>query len=101
MQYNKITLTKKEVQHIANLARIGLTDEEIGKYQKDLSSILEYFKQLEEVDTEGVEPIGHITGVVNRYRVDKVKGCGAEEREQIMQNLPGEKDGYIKVKSIL
>lgn len=94
-------LTKEEVKHIAHLARIGITDAEVEKYQKDLSGVLEYFKQLEEVDTNGVEPIGHITGVVNRYRVDKAEECDAKQRERIMENLPGEKDGFVKVKSIL
>lgn len=94
-------LTKEEILHIASLARIGLTEKDVEKYQHDLSDILDYFKKLEEVDVEGVEPIGHITGMQNNFRSDKSEDFGSIGREQIMSNAPKVKDGYIKVKSVL
>ena len=94
-------LTKEEILHIATLARIGLTEKDVEKYQHDLSNILDYFKKLEEVDTTDVEPIGHITGMQNSLRADKHEDFGAIGKEQIMQNAPETKDGYFKVKSVL
>ncbi len=94
-------LTKEEIIHIASLARIGLTDKDVEKYQHDLSSILDYFKKLEEVDVAGVEPIGHITGSLNSFRSDAHTDFGSLGKEQIMSNAPETKEGYIKVKSVL
>ncbi len=94
-------LIKEEVTHIAALARIGLTDEEIPKYQKDLSAILDYFKKLQELDTEKAEPIGHITGRFNSFREDKDEDFGSLGRVAIMKNAPEKKDGFVKVKSVL
>ena len=94
-------LTKEEILHIATLARIGMTDKDVEKYQHDLSSILDYFKKLEEVDVSGVEPIGHITGMQNAFRTDKYEDFGSLGKEEIMRNVPEARDGYIKVKSVL
>lgn len=94
-------LTKKEIQHVANLARIGLTDEEIEKYRKDLSAILDYFKKLEELDTKNVEPVGHITGTENVSRNDKHEDFGGLGEKAILENAPEKKEKYIKVKSVL
>jgi aspartyl-tRNA(Asn)/glutamyl-tRNA(Gln) amidotransferase subunit C len=94
-------LTKDEVRDIAKLARIGVTDEEIDSYQKDMSSILKYFDKLQEVNTDGVEEIGHITGVTNIYRKDRVDEMSEEGKKKIMENVPESQDDYIKVKSVL
>ena len=94
-------LSKEEIQNVATLARIGLSEKDIEKYQHDLSGILDYFKKLEEVDVSGVEPIGHITGMQNSFRTDKAEDFGAIGKEEIMANVPEVKDGYIKVKSVL
>ena len=51
-------LSKEEILHIATLARIGVSEKDVEKYQHDLSDILDYFKKLEEADTEGVEQVG-------------------------------------------
>lgn len=97
----KYMLTAEEILHIATLARIGLTEKDVEKYQHDLSEILDYFRKLEEVDVEGVEPIGHITGMQNTFRTDKHDDFGSLGKEAVMQNVPEVKDGYIKVKSVL
>ncbi|EKE16517.1 MAG: glutamyl-tRNA(Gln) and/or aspartyl-tRNA(Asn) amidotransferase, C subunit [uncultured bacterium] len=94
-------LSVDEIKHIANLARISLKEKEIEKYQKDLSDILEYFKKMEELDTEKVEPIGHITGMKNVSRFDKASDFGLIGRENILKNAPEMKNGYVKVKSVL
>lgn len=94
-------LTKDNVRDIATLARVGITDEEVILYQKDMSSVLKYFDKLQEVDTEDVEEIGHITGVTDVYRLDKVKEMPVEGKKIIMDNITDTRDGYIKVKSVL
>ena len=68
-----MSLTKDEVRHIAKLARLNLSDEEVEKFTKELSSILEYVDQLQEVDTKGVEPTAQVTGLHNSFRSDEVK----------------------------
>jgi len=94
-------IDKNEVQCIAGLARIGLDEKDVEKYQKDFSSILDYFKKLEELDTENVEPIGHITGMQDVFKQDNIDELKDEDLEAILSNAPEIKDGYVKVKSVL
>jgi aspartyl-tRNA(Asn)/glutamyl-tRNA(Gln) amidotransferase subunit C len=94
-------LTREEILHIATLARIGLEEKDIEKYQNELSEILDYFKKLNELNTDDVEPIGHITGVQNVFRCDNQEDFGSLGKENILKNVPESKDGYIKVKSVL
>jgi aspartyl-tRNA(Asn)/glutamyl-tRNA(Gln) amidotransferase subunit C len=95
----KIMLSKDEVKHIATLARIGITEKEMDKFSDDLSSILDWIKQLEEVDTAGVFPTEHITGMNDVAREDRVSAFA--EREKIVELFPESKNGYDKVKSVL
>lgn len=94
-------LTRDEIKDIAMLARIGVTDEEIGAYQKDLSSVLQYFEKLQELNTDDVEEIGHITGVTDVYREDVVNEMDESGKEKVMENVSDVQDGYIKVKNVL
>jgi len=94
-------LSKDEVKHIAELARIGLKKDEIEKYRKDLSAVLDYFKKLEELDTKNVEPVGHITETLNIKRGDEQKDFENLGKKRIIENIPETKDGYLKVKSVL
>lgn len=91
-------LSEKEIRHIAALARIGLNSKEVEKYQKDLSAVLDYFEKLQELDTEKVKPIGHITGHKNVMREDKADYF--EEKDKIIKQFPDKKDHYAKVKSV-
>lgn len=95
-----MALSAEEVRHIALLARIGLSEEEIPVYQKDLSAVFDFFKELEQVATEGVEPIRHITGSVDVVRKDAVDDFGASQKEKIMKNVPGTHDNFVKVRSV-
>lgn len=92
-------ISKDEVRHIASLARIGLSEEEIEKFSKDLSSILDFVEQLKEVDVTDVEPTAHITGLENKFREDKAKEF--ENISGIKKLFPESKNGYNKVKSVL
>jgi aspartyl-tRNA(Asn)/glutamyl-tRNA(Gln) amidotransferase subunit C len=92
-------LTPEEVKKVALLARIELRDGELEKFQKDLSSILDYVEELKQVDTEGLEIVSQVTGLENVQRDDEPKT--AENHDAIIANAPATKDGYYKVKSIL
>ncbi len=70
-------LTKDQVLHIAKLARLELTPEEVTKMTKELSSILQYVAVLSELDTSGVEPTAQVTGQKNVFREDVIVPSGA------------------------
>lgn len=92
-------LSQEEVKKVAEMARIQLTDDEVEKFQKDLSSVLDYVEALKEVDTEGLEIVSSVTGLENVDRLDTAKPV--EYQADIMANAPERKDKYYKVKSIL
>jgi len=89
-----------DVNHIAKLARLGLTEKEKKKFEKDLRNILEFVEKLKEVDTKNTEPTAQITGRQNITRPDEVKKTEEQQRKQILKNAPETKDGYIKVKAV-
>lgn len=93
-------ISKEEVQHIAKLARLGLTEQEIEKFQKELSSILGYIEKLKEVDIEGVEPTSHSVLVENVARDDEINEKLKMKNEKLMALAPEKKDNFIKVKSV-
>lgn len=95
---NKITF--KEVEHIAELARIELTEEEKRKFSGELSDVLGYVKQLGEADTKNIEPVSQVTGLVNVLRDDVAENCGEDAKGIMIKNFPEEKNGYIKVKQV-
>jgi aspartyl-tRNA(Asn)/glutamyl-tRNA(Gln) amidotransferase subunit C len=94
-------ITQKEVEHIAKLARLGLSKKELGNFQKELSSILDFVKKLHGADTSKVEPVSHITGAKNVVRNDKSKKIDIERVKKILKEVPEVKEGYIKVKAVL
>lgn len=71
-------LTSAQVRHIAKLARLTLSDAEVGKYSTELTSILDYIDRLQTVDTRGVQPLKSVTGLSNRWRKDTVASDGTE-----------------------
>jgi aspartyl-tRNA(Asn)/glutamyl-tRNA(Gln) amidotransferase subunit C len=76
-----------------------LSESEIEKFQHDLSEVLDYVAELQNVDTEGVEEIAQVTGLENILRPDQP--CYSELRATIIANFPESKDGFLKIKSIL
>lgn len=77
-------ITEDEVRHIAKLAKLKLTDEEIVKFQKELSNILTFVGKLEEVDTSGVEETSQVTGLTNVFGEDEVKVYGPAEESRLL-----------------
>src|SRR3989344_4798242 len=94
-------ITKKEVQHIAELARLGINNKEIEKTQKELSSILDYIEKLTKADEGGVEVFGEASSPENKFREDEAKISSLEVVNMLMELLPDKKEGYVKVKTVL
>jgi aspartyl-tRNA(Asn)/glutamyl-tRNA(Gln) amidotransferase subunit C len=94
---SKIGVT--EVQRVAKLARIGLSDEEAARMSAELGQIVGFVEQLQAVDIEGVPPTDQVTGLVDVWREDEVKP--GLSREALLANAPEQKDGYIVVKRVL
>ncbi|PKL72224.1 Asp-tRNA(Asn)/Glu-tRNA(Gln) amidotransferase GatCAB subunit C [Candidatus Kuenenbacteria bacterium HGW-Kuenenbacteria-1] len=95
-----MNLTIQEVEHIAKLARLKLTDQEKKKFAQQLSSVLDYAKQLDEVDTENVKPTNQIIGLKNIYRQDEINEKEKSEKQALLQCAPNTEDGYIKIPSV-
>ena len=96
-------LTKKEVEQIAELARLGISEEEKEKFAKDLSLVISYIEKLSEVNVEKVEPM---TGGTNLESVmrgdDETKDIATDEmKADIVNAAPDKENGYFKVPSIL
>jgi aspartyl-tRNA(Asn)/glutamyl-tRNA(Gln) amidotransferase subunit C len=94
-------LSQDEVKNIAALARVGISEKEIEKYQKDLSAILDYFQKLNELDTGDISPISQITGMENISRSDRAEDFGDIGKYDILKNAPELKNGQVKVRSVL
>lgn len=91
-------LSHKEVEHIATLARLRLTEEEKEKYSGQLSGILDYVEKLSAVDTSDVEPTSQVTGLTNITRADQVIESGISE--ELVACAPKSADGYVVVPKI-
>ena len=92
-------ISKEEVEHIAKLARLELTEKEVEKMQKDLSAILDYFNLLKNVPAIKMEKPA--SGKAVPWREDESKPKDAGLAEKLIAAAPDKKDGYIKVKAIL
>ncbi|MEH7416139.1 Asp-tRNA(Asn)/Glu-tRNA(Gln) amidotransferase subunit GatC [Neobacillus drentensis] len=92
-------ISTEEVKHVANLARLAVTEEEVEKFTKQLDKIITFAEQLNELDTENVKPTYHVLDMKNVLREDiPQKGL---PREEVLKNAPEHQDGQIKVPSIL
>jgi len=94
-----IKLSQEEVAHIAKLSRLNLTSEEEEKYSTQLSSVLEYVGLLDEVDTDGVDPLNNVTGLENIYAADIVDQSEIEQSD-IAKNAPKFEDGFFQVPGV-
>jgi aspartyl-tRNA(Asn)/glutamyl-tRNA(Gln) amidotransferase subunit C len=93
-------LNADQVRHIAKLARLGLKDEEVEKFSKQLSDILGHMEMLNEVDTEKTEPTSQVTGLLNVSREDIEERFCAKEELLACTKLPLEKE-QIRVKPVI
>lgn len=93
-------ISKEEITHVAELARIELVRGEIETVAGEVSSILTFVESLQAVDTKGVESTSQVTKLTDVWREDEVKDCEIS-RDQLLANTPLTQDGYIKVKKVL
>ncbi len=94
-----MALTSDEVRHIARLARVALSDEEVERLREELSGILEQFTILDEIDTEDVPPTAQTFEMTNVERDDVT--APSHDREQVLANAPRREDGYFRVRAVL
>jgi len=87
-------IDKQTVEHVAKLARVNLTEEEIRKFSKEFSDILDLFSSLKDVDTKGVEPSFHPIKLKNVLREDKPEKCLTQE--EALKNAEQKDDGFFK-----
>lgn len=96
-----MSLTKEEVEKIAILARLGLSEEEKGVFAKQISSVLDYVEKLNEVNTNGVLPTAQVTGLENVLREDEVDASDKDVRDKLIEQAPEKDDDLIKAKAAL
>lgn len=93
-----MSISQKQVEHVAKLARLTLNDEEKQRFTNQLNDILQFAEKLNELDTENVEPTSHIYPVVNVMREDTVRP--SIEREKALVNAPDQKAGLFRVPAV-
>jgi len=92
-------ITKDTVRYVADLARVGLTDEDLGNFTGQLDRILGYVNKLKAVDVSGLEPTSHVLEMKNIYREDEVKD--SLPVSEVMKNAPAKKGDMFKVGKII
>lgn len=92
-------IDRKDVEHVARLARLALTEPELERMRVELAAILQYIEKLEAVDVEGVEPTSHAVPLVNVMREDEVEP--SFDREAMMRNAPDRSGEYFRVPRII
>jgi aspartyl-tRNA(Asn)/glutamyl-tRNA(Gln) amidotransferase subunit C len=94
-----MSVTPEQVRHIARLARIAMSDEEIAALAPELNNILGWVEQLSEVDTEGVEPLTAVIDQKLRLRDDKV--TDGDCRDAVLANAPATEHGFFAVPKVI
>jgi aspartyl-tRNA(Asn)/glutamyl-tRNA(Gln) amidotransferase subunit C len=94
-----VSVTIKDVEHVAHLARLSFSEEEKARLTTQLNSILEYMDQLNALDTSNVEPLSHVIELQNVFRPDRqVPGVS---RDTALQNAPAHSDEFFKVPKVI
>ncbi len=89
----------KQIEQVASLSRIRLSDEEKDIFREQLTDILVYIEKLNELNTDGVQPMAYATSLKNVFRDDKQKSSFA--RQEILELSPSSANGFFKVPKIL
>jgi aspartyl-tRNA(Asn)/glutamyl-tRNA(Gln) amidotransferase subunit C len=96
---NQMALSREDVEHVAALARLGLTEDEITRMQDQLSSILGHIAALESLDTAAIPPTAQVISLSNVMRDDVV--TPSLPREAILANAPRQSHGFFEVHAVL
>jgi aspartyl-tRNA(Asn)/glutamyl-tRNA(Gln) amidotransferase subunit C len=92
-------VTIKDVEHVAELARLQFTEAEKERLRHQLNQILAYMEKLNEIDTTHVEPLSHVAGVSNVFREDSMRP--SSPREEILRNAPEKTEKFFKVPKVI
>ncbi len=92
-------LTRVEVEHVAALARLGLSAEEISRLQEQLSSVLDHIAAIDRLDTGAISPTAQVVDLNNVMRDDTPRP--SLPREDVLRNAPRQSDGFFEVHAIL
>ncbi|MBB6450796.1 aspartyl-tRNA(Asn)/glutamyl-tRNA(Gln) amidotransferase subunit C [Geomicrobium halophilum] len=92
-------ITKEEVEHVADLARLKFSEEEKEMFTEQMGKIITYAERLNDLNTEDVEPTTHVMNVHNVLRADEERP--SVSREEALKNAPASKDGQVEVPSVL
>ena len=93
------TISTSDIQHLASLSSLALTDDEVDGLRQDLENIIGYIEQLGELDTAGVEPTYQVTGLENVWREDEIQpGISAEK---LLELAPEKQNNQMKVPQVL
>lgn len=93
-------LSLDEIQKVALLARIELSDDELASASSEISSILDFVDTIQNTNTAGVEPTSQVTGLTDVWREDSVEKCAIAPK-LLLASIPDMQDGYVKVKKVL
>ncbi|MBI2574142.1 MAG: Asp-tRNA(Asn)/Glu-tRNA(Gln) amidotransferase subunit GatC [Candidatus Wildermuthbacteria bacterium] len=93
-------ISKEQVQHIAKLARITLSDEETAQFQQELSHVLEYFSMLDKVDVSSVEPTVAGANASRTEREDRAVAVEDATYRILTEAIPESQDGFVKVRAV-
>lgn len=94
------TLTREDVLKLARLSRLDLSEAEVDEYLKELTTVLQYVEQLQDVDVDGLQPTTQVTGLTNVMRDDTVRDYGVS-RDDLLRLAPKTDDGQLKVKRMI
>lgn len=94
-----MALTDKDVDHVARLARLALSDEERARYRGQLEKILDHVAGLDKYDVKDVPPTSHVVPLANAWREDEPRVFGGVE--DILANAPEREDVFFKVKKVI
>ena len=94
-----VKISREAVEHVALLARLELSDQEIETYTEQLNSILEYAAVLEKLDTSEIQPTAHAVPLHNVLREDEVRESMPQAK--VLQNAPDAEDGFFRVPKIV
>lgn len=84
-----------DIAHVARLARLGLSADDLERYRAQLGVILEHAAKVQEIDTASLEPTAHPLGLVNGFRADLVQP--SLDRDEVLAQAPAAQDGYFVV----
>ena len=91
----KNIISDETIEYVGILAKLDLSEEEKEQAKKDMGNMLDYIDQLNELDTEGVEPMSHVFSLHNVFRSDEV--ANGDDRENMLRNAPQKKEGTYMV----